>query len=58
MTALLEKAVAKAASLSEEEQEQARAAYRRFEANPYHKSLRFKRVHTTLPLYSARVSKG
>jgi hypothetical protein len=45
-------------ALPEEVQEQARAAYRRFEEDPYHKSLRFKRVHTTLPLYSARVSKG
>ena len=42
----------------EEVQEQAQRAYRQFATDPTHKSLQFKRVHTTAPLYSARVSKG
>lgn len=46
------------AALPEEVQEQAREAYRQFKRDPYHKSLRFKRVHTNEPLYSARISKG
>ena len=46
------------AALPEEVQEQAREAYRQFKRDPYHKSLRFKRVHTSDPLYSARISKG
>jgi hypothetical protein len=37
--------------------EQARKAYRRFRENPQHKSLRFKQVHPTLPIYSARVGR-
>ena len=45
-------------SLPEEVQEQARRAYRQFAADPYHRSLQFKRVYTSEPLYSARVSKG
>ena len=44
--------------LPEQVQEQARRAYRQFAADPYHRSLQFKRVYTTAPLYSARVSKG
>ncbi len=36
-------------------QEQARDAYRKFRTNPWHPSLRFKQVHATLPIYSARV---
>jgi hypothetical protein len=39
-------------------QEQARTAYRQFKQNPWHPSLRFKPIHTSLPIYSARVSKG
>lgn len=46
------------AALPEEVQEQARRAYRQFADDPYHKSLQFKRVHTSIPLYSVRVSKG
>lgn len=36
-------------------QEQARSAYRLFRENPQHPSLRFRKVHPTLPVYSARV---
>ena len=32
------------------------AAYLLFAANPAHPSLRFKKVHTTEPIYSARVN--
>ncbi|MEM1042052.1 MAG: hypothetical protein AAGI91_05425 [Bacteroidota bacterium] len=46
------------AALPEEVQEQAQAAYRQFRRDPYHKSLRFKRVHARDPIYSARISKG
>ncbi len=34
---------------------QARRSYSLWKRNPYHPSLRFKRVHATEPLYSLRV---
>ena len=37
--------------------ERAREAYRRFVENPNHPGLRFKRIHPTEPIYSARVTK-
>jgi hypothetical protein len=37
-------------------QEQARVAYRRFLKDPRHRSLRFKRVHSSEPIYSVRIS--
>ncbi|MEO0531010.1 MAG: hypothetical protein AAF266_10620 [Planctomycetota bacterium] len=37
---------------------QARTAYRVFAADPQHPGLRFKKVHTRQPIYSARVSAG
>lgn len=37
-------------------QRQAREAFRLFQQNPYHPSLRFKTVHPTRPIYSVRVS--
>ena len=43
--------------LPEPIKERAREAYRRFAENPYHPSLRFKRVHTSEPIYSVRVSR-
>lgn len=46
------------AALPGDVQEQARSAYRRFRTDPHHKSLRFKRIHASVPLFSARVSKG
>ncbi|WP_420453968.1 type II toxin-antitoxin system RelE family toxin [Rubrivirga sp.] len=45
-------------ALPEKVQEQAWKAYRQSAADPHPPSLQFKRVHTTAPLYSARVSKG
>lgn len=39
-------------------QRQARAAYKLFAQDPAHPSLRFKQVHTTRPIYSARVGLG
>ena len=39
-------------------QGQARAAYRQFMRDPWHPSLRFKPVHSRLPIYSVRVGKG
>ncbi len=35
---------------------QARAAYRRFQADPNHKGLHFKKVHNSGPVYSARIN--
>ncbi|WP_445305851.1 ParE family toxin-like protein [Microcoleus sp. Z1_B2] len=37
-------------------QEQAREAYRQFKENQNYPSLRFKKVHPELPIYSARIS--
>jgi hypothetical protein len=36
---------------------QARQAYKLFQQNPAHPGLRFKRVHTVKPIFSARVSR-
>ena len=44
------------AELPESIQRRARRAYQRFKEDPSHPSLRFKRVHSTSPVYSARVS--
>lgn len=38
-------------------QELTRQAYRQFKENPSHPSLRFKKVHPTLPIYSTRIGK-
>lgn len=35
---------------------QARKAYQLFKENPQHSSIHFKRIHTTKPIYSARVN--
>lgn len=43
------------ADLPEQVQEQARAAYRQFLRDPRHPGLRLKQIHSTLPIYSARV---
>jgi hypothetical protein len=42
--------------LPAEVQRQARRAYRTFQQNPHHPSLRFKSVHPMRPVYSARIS--
>lgn len=41
--------------LPESVREQARHAYQLFGNDPYHPSLRFRKVHPTRPIYSARV---
>ncbi|GET42633.1 type II toxin-antitoxin system RelE family toxin [Microseira wollei] len=46
------------ANLPEKIQQQTREAYRQFKENPNHPSLKFKKVHPELPIYSARISKG
>ncbi len=38
-------------------QRQARAAYKQFLRDPFHPSLRFKRVHADKPVYSIRISR-
>jgi len=44
--------------LPEEVCDQAKRVYRKFRQDPWHPSLRFKQVHPTIPIYSARVAKG
>lgn len=39
-------------------QDKAVAAYKIWSANPKHPSLRFKKVHKTLPIYSVRIDRG
>lgn len=43
------------ASASSERQVRIKEAYRLWQENPGHPSLRFKKVHSRLPIYSARV---
>ena len=44
------------AALPESVRRQAREAYLLFRQDPLHPSLRFKRVHSARPIYSARVT--
>ena len=37
-------------------QAQAKATYKQFKKDPYYPSLHFKQVHSTKPVYSARIS--
>ncbi|MEO0489167.1 MAG: hypothetical protein AAF215_13470 [Cyanobacteria bacterium P01_A01_bin.123] len=46
------------ADLPRQVQQQARAAYRQFQQDPSYPSLRFKKVHPELPIYSARINKS
>ena len=46
------------AALPEHVQERARHAYRLFSSDSAHPSLRFKQVHATRPIFSARVGLG
>ncbi|MBW4694069.1 MAG: hypothetical protein KME27_20170 [Lyngbya sp. HA4199-MV5] len=46
------------ADLPNQVQEQTRTAYRQFRADPSYPSLRFKKVHPKLPIYSARINKS
>jgi hypothetical protein len=45
------------AKLPEIIQAQTRKAYRQFKQDPSYPSLRFKKVHPTLPIYSARINR-
>jgi hypothetical protein len=42
-------------ALPEPVRQQARQAYALFQQDPHHPSLRFRRVHPTRPIFSARV---
>ena len=46
------------AKLPRDIQQRARAAYRRFKTDPTHPGLQFKPLHSTLPLWSVRVSES
>lgn len=46
------------AKLPEPVKGQARKAYRFWLQNPFHPSLHFKKIHSTEPVYSVRVSLG
>lgn len=48
----------KAFAIPEQVQEQTREAYHQFKHEPAHPSLRFKKVHSKLPIYAARISKS
>lgn len=45
------------ANLPASVQEQTRKAYRQFKQDPSYPSLRFKKVHLSLPIYSARINR-
>jgi mRNA-degrading endonuclease RelE of RelBE toxin-antitoxin system len=44
------------AKLPPQVKRQAKEAFKQFQQNPFHPSLRFKQVHPTKPVFSARVS--
>jgi hypothetical protein len=44
-------------NLPEQIQRRAREAYQQFQQDPYYPSLRFRQVHPTLPVYSARINR-
>jgi mRNA-degrading endonuclease RelE of RelBE toxin-antitoxin system len=46
------------ADLPKQVQEQTRKAYQQFKQDPSYPSLRFKKIHPTLPIYSARINKN
>jgi mRNA-degrading endonuclease RelE of RelBE toxin-antitoxin system len=46
------------ADLPKQVQEQTRKAYLQFKQDPSYPSLRFKKIHPTLPIYSARINKN
>ncbi len=45
------------AHLPEQIQDRTQKAYRLFKQNPSHPSLRFKKIHPNLPIYSARINR-
>lgn len=46
------------ADLPQQVQDRTREAYRQFKEDPSYPSLRFKKVHPSLPIYSARISQN
>ena len=46
------------ANLPQQVQDRTREAYRQFQEDPSYPSLRFKKVHSSLPIYSARISQN
>jgi hypothetical protein len=44
-------------TLPQQTQSRAKAAYQRFQQDPHHPGLQFKKVHETQPIYSARISR-
>jgi mRNA-degrading endonuclease RelE of RelBE toxin-antitoxin system len=44
-------------NLPKQIQEQTRRAYHQFKQNPNYPSLRFKKVHPKLPIYSVRINR-
>lgn len=44
-------------ALPAEIRRQARHAYKLFQADPHHPSLRFKKVHPSEPIYSVRITR-
>ena len=44
------------AELPKQIQHQAKEAYKQFHQDPFYPSLRFKRVHSTKPVYSVRIN--
>jgi hypothetical protein len=43
--------------LPEQTRKEAKKAYRTFKKNPYHPSLHFKRIHSTRPIFSLRITR-
>ena len=44
------------AELPEDVKKKAKDAYKQFIGNPYHPSLHFKRIHSTRPIFSVRIT--
>lgn len=44
-------------ALPEQTRREAKKAYKIFKKNPYHPSLHFKRIHSTRPIFSVRITK-
>jgi hypothetical protein len=45
------------AELTEQTKREARKAYKSFKKNPYYPGLHFKRIHSTRPIFSLRITK-
>jgi mRNA-degrading endonuclease RelE of RelBE toxin-antitoxin system len=44
-------------NLPKQIREQANQAYSQFKSDPYHPGLHFKRIHSSRPIYSVRITK-